>query len=545
MKYNFYIILLLFIGCAGQMPPDGGEFDLEPPKIITTSLPNNSTNFKNGEIIFGFSEYVDKRSVEESIFISPPIGEIEFDWSDYEVTLKFSEILRSNTTYSISFGTDIVDLNNRNRMSESFNYSFSTGNNIDRGIVSGRVFDIKPDGVLIGAYLLKNSNDTINPANKIPDYITQTGKNGNYQFLNLVPGLYRIFAFRDEFRNLKYDVEVDAIGIPSKDIIISKVDSTETQFNFKLEVEDISSPRLISAKILDENRITFLFSEPIKSSSLKLENIILTDTITLQQKKLQGIILTSDEIKDGIIITEKLSTSNIILEVLNVEDLSNNKIKRSNGKVRVTGEIPKNKIKPNLIYSSLSDTLYLQQLNPQIKFTFNELIGTDSVKIKGKMLSFDSINVPILLSITDGNINIKPKVTLNSNSVYFLNLTNDSTYKYKFYTIDPENVGSIIGVIETSNDKKSTNYNVEIEKIIIPKVKSKNIVSVKKGESFNIENIEPGNVAIFSFADENINGKYDGGKIFPFKTSEKFNYYKDTLRVRARWPIEGVVIRFP
>ena len=126
-----------------------------------------------------------------------------------------------------------------------------------------------------------------------------------------------------------------------------------------------------------------------------------------------------------------------------------------------------------------------------------------------------------------------------------MNLTNDSTYKYKFYTIDPENVGSIIGVIETSNDKKSTNYNVEIEKIIIPKVKSKNIVSVKKGESFNIENIEPGNVAIFSFADENINGKYDGGKIFPFKTSEKFNYYKDTLRVRARWPIEGVVIRFP
>ncbi len=527
------------------MPPDGGEFDLEPPKIITTSLPNNSTNFKNGEIIFGFSEYVDKRSVEESIFISPPIGEIEYDWSDYEVTLKFSEILRSNTTYSISFGTDIVDLNNRNRMSESFNYSFSTGNNIDRGIVSGRVFDIKPDGVLIGAYLLKNSNDTINPANKIPDYITQTGKNGNYQFLNLVPGLYRIFAFRDEFRNLKYDVEVDAIGIPSKDIIISKVDSTETQFNFKLEVEDISSPRLISAKILDENRITFLFSEPIKSSSLKLENIILTDTITLQQKKLQGIILTSDEIKDGIIITEKLSTSNIILEVLNVEDLSNNKIKRSNGKVRVTGEIPKNKIKPNLIYSSLSDTLYLQQLNPQIKFTFNELIGTDSVKIKGKMLSFDSINVPIMLNIIGGSINLKPSVTLNPNSVYFLNLTNDSTYKYKFYTIDPENVGSIIGVIETSNDKKSTNYNVEIEKIIIPKVKSKNTVSVKKGESFNIENIEPGNVAIFSYADENINGKYDGGKIFPFKTSEKFNYYKDTLRVRARWPIEGVVIRFP
>jgi len=44
--------------------------------------------------------------------------------------------------------------------------------------------------------------------------------------------------------------------------------------------------------------------------------------------------------------------------------------------------------------------------------------------------------------------------------------------------------------------------------------------------------------------ENNKNGKYDFGTISPFKFSEEFKFYPDTLNLRARWPIGGVNIDF-
>jgi len=36
---------------------------------------------------------------------------------------------------------------------------------------------------------------------------------------------------------------------------------------------------------------------------------------------------------------------------------------------------------------------------------------------------------------------------------------------------------------------------------------------------------------------------YDSGKPFPFAFSERISHLSDTLKVRARWPLEGVIIQ--
>ena len=198
--FIFALLILFLVKCANQMAPTGGDPDLTPPTVLEIYPMAGTTNFTDNYLEITFSEYVDRRSFKESIFISPDIdGPIEYDWSGTSVEISFEDTLKENTTYTITVGTDVADVNNRNKMSEAFNFAFSTGPEIDEGRISGKVYDAKPDGAIICAY--KIDTEEYNPVDKKPTYRSQVGDNGKYKFLGLAPGQYRIIALRDEFRD--------------------------------------------------------------------------------------------------------------------------------------------------------------------------------------------------------------------------------------------------------------------------------------------------------------------------------------------------------
>ncbi|MEW6061331.1 MAG: Ig-like domain-containing protein, partial [Bacteroidota bacterium] len=120
-----FVPVALFSGCAGQRPPEGGPVDSTPPEIISVYPAPQTTHFNDSKVVFEFSEYVDRRSVEEAIFISPSIEQKEFKWSGTEVELYFLEELKKNTTYVITVGTDVRDVRAGNRMAKSYSLSFS------------------------------------------------------------------------------------------------------------------------------------------------------------------------------------------------------------------------------------------------------------------------------------------------------------------------------------------------------------------------------------------------------------------------------------
>ena len=68
-------------------------------------------------------------------------------------------------------------------MADSYILTFSTGNEIDKRIITGRIYDDKPSGTMIFAYKLKA--DTVNPSTTKPDYISQAGNNGFFQLAGL------------------------------------------------------------------------------------------------------------------------------------------------------------------------------------------------------------------------------------------------------------------------------------------------------------------------------------------------------------------------
>jgi len=104
------------VRCANQLPPSGGDEDKIPPKIVKVFPADGITNFDEDYFEIEFSEYVDKRSVRDAIFISPFIeGTFTYSWIGTTLEVTFPEKLKDDVTYTITIGTDAVDLNNKNR----------------------------------------------------------------------------------------------------------------------------------------------------------------------------------------------------------------------------------------------------------------------------------------------------------------------------------------------------------------------------------------------------------------------------------------------
>jgi hypothetical protein len=60
---------------------------------------------------------------------------------------------------------------------------------------------------------------------------------------------------------------------------------------------------------------------------------------------------------------------------------------------------------------------------------------------------------------------------------------------------------------------------------------------------FTLRNLPEGKYILHTFRDREGYRKYSYGKPFPFHPSARFGVYPDTVKLRARWPLEGMVIR--
>jgi hypothetical protein len=63
--------------------------------------------------------------------------------------------------------------------------------------------------------------------------------------------------------------------------------------------------------------------------------------------------------------------------------------------------------------------------------------------------------------------------------------------------------------------------------------------------TFSIERLPEGKYTLQSYRDHDGNGVFSPGHPYPFAPSERFAVFPDTVKVRARWAIEGVTIQYP
>lgn len=548
MKNIFLLPTAFFLStCANQLPPGGGDIDTIPPEIIEFYPQDGTTNYDEVYFEIGFSEYVDKRSVQDAIFISPAIeGEIEYDWSGKYLRVYFPETLREKTTYVVTIGTDVADYNNKNRMAEAFTFTFSTGNEIDRRVVTGKVYDPKAEDVMIFAYLMNDT--TTNPLSYKPDYISQAGRKGDYKLMGLAAGKYRIFAVQDEYRDLLFQPDQDRIGIPFSEVEFAKEDTLYEGLDFFLTSADTTAPRLISAVMTDELHVLVNISERFDSTIITKNNFHFIDstsgTITEPLYAYKGNTKPTEFV---LVVPERFTVSDKIFVIADtLQDMDENFYAKDFTSVTIS-EIA-DTTRPKLFKTiPVAGNRNADFLNQEFYFYFDDAFNREAEKI-GISLQ-DTLKRPVKFDVTfpdDASFKITPAQRLEPQKDYVIKIDfskfrdaagnyYDSVYQYKFKTINGLDFTGVTGIISNANFSQNPVFVLEgtgREKKTYKQTVNKN--------NFSFERVEAGKYFLWCFYDTDSSGTYSYGTANPFLPSEEFFFYKDTLNLKPRWTVTDV-----
>jgi hypothetical protein len=552
---------LLVAGCAGQVPPSGGPKDTLPPQIVRSEPDTNAVRVNTHSVTLEFSEYVDRRSVEESFFMSPSVGAIAYDWSGKEVTASFEQPLHPWTTYVVTIGTDVKDRREGNRMASSFALAFSTGDSLDRGSIDGRVYALQPEGVMVFAYKLDGrAADTLDPGRVKPDYITQTGNHGFFTLSHLAFNTYRLFAVRDQYRNLLYEKQIDQYGVAWSDINLDHQTVEAHDVWFRLFTEDTSKPFITTVRAINRHRVLVRFSEPIDSTSVKDAAFEVRDTLSNEAVPLR--IEYADPFQPGVVgittATSLDSPATYSLRIRNIRDVNLNVMDTTPPTMTFEGVLTPDTLRPVIRIRDMSDSTRGVPLSDGIELLFSEPPAEKPLRTAVALIaSANRIVGTSLIKTTAVDYMLQPDHILGSKEWYMLRVIMDSvksvsgggyidsTLIVRFETFDLRTSGSIAGTVtDVRGGSKHSPIIVTAQRVAAEKP---HITSVKLKEPgpYVLDGLQEGRYVLSAYRDADGSGTYSGGSPFPFVPAERFTVYADTIRVRARWGVEGVNLRLP
>lgn len=192
--------------CANRgIGPQGGPVDSIPPVLVRSTPTDGALQFNDKHIELLFNEYVQLVNPAENIVLSPPQQRPpEIKAIGKKIRIDLVEPLQENTTYTIDFGSSIVDNNEKNALKD-YSLSFSTGEHIDSLEIYGQVIsadNLNPiSGLIIGIH--ENLEDSA--FESIPfTRISRTNEEGEFIIRNIKEGTYNLFALQDASRDYLY-----------------------------------------------------------------------------------------------------------------------------------------------------------------------------------------------------------------------------------------------------------------------------------------------------------------------------------------------------
>ena len=168
----------LFVSCAAIMAPPGGPKDETPPELVKVTPSDGTTYFEGGQVELLFSEYLDESSIERAITVLPLLSQNpEIAFKGNRLIIYFPDSLSLNQTYIISISRDLSD-EHKVKLSKGLQVAFSTGPQIDQGLISGLV-DYGEDAS-VNLWKIQNKKDSLTFYERTPDYVIDASSDGNY-----------------------------------------------------------------------------------------------------------------------------------------------------------------------------------------------------------------------------------------------------------------------------------------------------------------------------------------------------------------------------
>jgi len=521
-----WLLILVAGGCATPSSPTGGPPDKEGPHIVNTEPKTGTTNFSGRSITLHFSEFVNRSSLRPAIVVEPDIGiDFKIDWGRKSASIVFDDDIPDLTTLIITVGTDFKDTHG-NGMAKPYKVAVSTGPEIDKGKLFGRVVNAKTgkgdeDQKIL---LYRAPVDLTQRAN----YIASTDTSGQFQFSYLRVGKYKAFWVDDRNRNKKWDPENERAQPFSKEFInLSKsgsdstgIDSTRSDSAatdslgvIYYTTVDTTRPRLDGVGLFSSQRLRMRFSENIQLTDSTKMNI--TDTTGTVLGSVYPLYIEPDQ--PFILFAHSRQplqpSASYSIALKGVVDDAGNPVKKFSQ--TFTGSSQEDTTKQRIVKRNSLSGYYPSD---PIAITYAKPIEDpairDSLKIvEGKEMVKKWPNVEIKRNI----FRILPKDTWKDGIEYQVQVWDPLINDYRSF--EPQiwhdsQMGSLHVMLEDST-AKNIRLRVENEESDIVRD------TLFNGE-VEISKLPPLKYKVIAYQDQNSNGSWDFGQISPFVKPEPY-----------------------
>ena len=528
--------ILFFLSCAAVMSPPGGPKDITPPELIQTFPKDGTVNYKGSLIELQFSEYIDESSIDRAIHILPTLRTSpELIYKDKKILIALPDSLEKDQTYIVVINRNLSD-ENKVKLAQGIQVAFSTGDQIDEGSISGKTYHSKPSTVHL--WKIQDEFDSLEFFNRIPDYAIDASDDGNYEFKFLSPGEYRIAAVDQVLSGSAIIPERMTYGLSWISVFDLKKQQKMNNINIRIPTH-LGAIQMTNAEFVKGSWGRVTFSQEINEFSNKLLLSVINEDSSISKITVFNDPL--DAMKLNFILGENSSD---YVSVMTPGLVDHEKALIDSGIIRIKMDTTQDTSNITLLQPNSKYVLNIQDdhIIP-LKVVFSSLVESSSN-------SFDLLDDTTLISFKTElesplAINIYPDQNWKPRTEYVLKLDRrslvpiygksmkDSLTSIKFKTSDYQGFGSlkINSIGERSDDFIAKLTKFEKEQTVF-----RTLVNSKG--AFNMERLPEGDYSLMFFQDIDKNGKYTPGNISPYRPSEWFYNYPDTVKIRANWELE-------
>jgi hypothetical protein len=534
-------IIILFTSCAKPITPEGGPKDQIPPRIIKTWPENGTLNFSGRQIIFLFSEYVESANLSKDVFITPiPTTPPEMIFKGKKLFINWKDEWKEQTTYVIQPGKGIRDVNEKNPLDSLFQFAFSTGSWLDSLEVSGKVLDpMTGSGAAGVSMLLFNSDSIVGDSifKKRPAYAAISQDDGFFQLKYLAPGNYLLYGVKEENPNYEYNSLKEALAL-TVNPTISLPDSLSDSIQLYLSIPDLDKPKLRSKTWLTQYLLETEWSEPIRDIQESGSAFSIQITDTLGENPAETIWaerLASNPEKIRVYLKQAVSEP-MRIQIKQVCDTLLTCIDTS-FVIQPRKQEAKFPLRLQQLSTPLfSDTLYLlatEPLDDSLPDTAFTATDTAGVKISLPRITEGRIIKLITTSLAAQKISW----TIRTDSMSLQGYSGaraDTVYQFAYTYPDKSNFGLISGSISDSLE-------LPIQKPMMKILhKESGKVWYQQGREFKFDAIQPGELQILWFDDQDNNGRWTPGRLHPYQLPERIFPIRNIPKIREGWELENV-----
>ena len=515
-----FAIIILTSNCARKGRPNGGLKDSLAPVMVTANPPYKSINFNSKKIKLSFNEYITLKNLNQQLVISPPLKYVPIispqGSPSKEITIKLTDTLKANTTYIFNFGNSIED-NNEGNILKSFNYVFSTGNQVDSlktsGIIKDAYKNTFEEDIRVLLYKVDSTySDSIIYKQK-PNYIANT-IDSLYTITNIKKGKYVLIALKDFSNNYTFNPKEDKIGFYNRFVEFPKDSIISDPLSLFVEIPDF---KVISAKEVSKGKILFDFEGDRKNIDLKLLSDFPENFISKSR---------FDNKKDSLFYWySKINNDSLIFKIQNgnyIDTLTVFLRKKVLDSLKINSNITQT--------LDLKDTITLTSNNPVIKIDTSKVNFMDKDSIKVNYTSIIEKNTNKVQFLFNKKHNNSYRLTLLPKALTDIFETHNDTLAYVFNTKEPEDYGSISLTIN-----KKTSVPLILELLSEQNKKVIRRVIVKGNEVVNLELLPSGRYLVRAIIDTNNNQQWDTGNYLKKIQPERIIYFPSIFNIRANW----------